>query len=183
LSWEWYSIAAAPATASGLAAAENGVRLELDADGGCLEVVRKVQAFAASRSLPTLSASASAYCQARSKLDGDGLKRILMHTSEQLYQRGSARRWQEQRVVVVDGTGVSLPDTPDNQAVWPQPGSQKAGCGFPQARACARFCLATGALLSHRVSANKNGELTLLRQQWETFKPGDIMMGDKGFCS
>jgi hypothetical protein len=37
--------------------------------------------------------------------------------------------------------------------------------------------------LSHRVSSIKDGELTLLRQQWQEFKAGDIMMGDKGFCS
>lgn len=155
----------------------------LDADGGCQEVVRKVQAFAASRSMPAPSASTSAYCQARSKLDGDGLQRILQHTSEQLQQRGRHRRWKDRRVVVVDGTGVSMPDTPANQAAWPQPGSQKPGCGFPQARICACFCLQTGALLSHRVSDLKSGELTLLREQWGEFKPGDILMGDKGFCS
>lgn len=155
----------------------------LDADGGCQEVVRKVQAFAAARAMPLPSASTSAYCQARSKLNGDGLRRILKHTSEQLQQRRRDCRWQDRRVVVVDGTGVSMPDTPDNQAAWPQPGSQKLGCGFPQARICACFCLQTGALLSHRVSSIKNGELTLLRQQWEEFKPGDIMLGDKGFCS
>ncbi len=50
------------------------------------------------------------------------------------------------------------------------------------ARLCACFCLQTGALLSHRVSSIQSGELTLLRQQWEPFKPGDILMGDKGFC-
>jgi hypothetical protein len=155
----------------------------LDADGGCQEVVRKVQACAASRSMPAPSASTSAYCQARSKLDHDGLQRILKHTSEHLQRRARQRRWKDRRVVVVDGTGVSMPDTPDNQAVWPQPRSQKPGCGFPQARLCACFCLQTGALLSHRVGSIKNGELTLLRQQWEEFKPGDIMMGDKGFCS
>lgn len=155
----------------------------LDADGGCQEVVRKVQAFAASRSMPMPSASTSAYCQARSKLNEGGLKRILKHTSEQLQQRGRHGRWKDRRVVVVDGTGVSMPDTPDNQEEWPQPGSQKPGCGFPQARICACFCLQTGALLSYRIGSHRNGELTLLRQQWDEFKPGDIMMGDKGFCS
>jgi Transposase DDE domain/Insertion element 4 transposase N-terminal len=155
----------------------------LDADGGCQEVVRKIQAFAAARAMPLPSASTSAYCQARTKLSGDGLKRILKRTSDQLQQRGHHGRWQGRRVVVVDGTGVSMPDTPDNQKTWPQPGSQKPGCGFPQARICACFCLQTGALLSYRVSSIKKGELTLLRQQWAEFKPGDIMMGDKGFCS
>lgn len=155
----------------------------LDADGGCREVVRKVQALAAARAMPLPSASTSAYCQARSKLSDDGLKRILKHTSEQLQQRGRPGRWKGRRVVVVDGTGVSMPDTPDNQKEWPQSGNQKPGCGFPQARICACFCLQTGALLSHRVSSIRKGELTLLRQQWAEFKPGDIMMGDKGFCS
>lgn len=148
----------------------------LDADGGCQEVVRKVQAFAASRSMPVPSASTSAYCQARGKLGVDGLQRILQHTSERLQQRGHHRRWKDRRVVVVDGTGVSMPDTPANQAAWPQPGSQKPGCGFPQARICACFCLQTGALLSHRVSDLKRGELTLLREQWGEFKPGDALM-------
>ena len=80
----------------------------LDADGGCQEVVRKVQAFAASRSMPMPSASTSAYCQARNKLNEGGLKRILKHTSEQLQQRGRHGHWKDRRVVVVDGTGVSM---------------------------------------------------------------------------
>ena len=92
----------------------------LNADNGCQEVVRKVQAFAASRSMTMPSASTSAYCQARSKLNEGGLKRILKHTSEQLQQRGRHGRWKDRRVVVVDGTGVSMPDTPDNQEEWPQ---------------------------------------------------------------
>lgn len=86
-------------------------------------------------------------------------------------------------MIVVDGTGVSMPDTPANQAQWPQPTSQKPGCGFPQARICACFCLATGALLSHRIGHRKQHELSLLRAQWDTFRPRDILLGDKGFCS
>lgn len=76
-----------------------------------------------------------------------------------------------------------MPDTPENQAQWFQPNNQRPGCGFPQARVCACFCLQTGTLLSHRVGSQKNHELPLLRQQWETFRPGDIFLGDKGFCS
>lgn len=155
----------------------------LDADGGCQKVVRKLQAFTASRSMPVPSASTSAYFQARSKLESGGLKRIVKHGAEQLQQRGQHCRWKDRRVVVVDGTGVSMPDIPDNQELCLQTGSQKAGCGFPQARICACFFLQTGALLSHRVGFIKNGKLTLLRQQSDGFKPGDIMMGDKGFCS
>jgi len=135
----------------------------LDADGGCQEVVRKIQALAASRSLPSPSASTSAYCQARAKLEVSELESILSHTALTLRAQGRMERWKNRRVVVVDGTGLSMPDTAENQAVWPQTRAQKPGCSFPQASVCACFCLHTGALLSHRVGSRKNHELPLLR--------------------
>jgi len=155
----------------------------LDADGGCQEVVRKIQALAASRSLPSPSASTSAYCQARAKLPLSDLEMILSCTAKTLHEQGRTERWKDRRVVVADGTGLSMPDSPENQAVWPQTRGQKPGCSFPQARVCACFCLQTGALLSHRVGSHKNNELPLLRQQHDQFQPGDIFLGDKGFCS
>lgn len=155
----------------------------LDADGGCREVVRKIQAHAVAKGWPLPSSSTSAYCQARAKLDESMVAAIAADTGARLERRGRAARWKQRRVVVVDGTGVSMPDTAANQAQWPQPASQKPGCGFPQARICACFCLATGALLSHRVGHRKQHELPLLRAQWDAFEPGDILLGDKGFCS
>jgi len=155
----------------------------LDADGGCQEVVRKVQALAATRSMSVPSASTSAYCQARSKLDPAELENILAHPAQDLQRQGRSRWWKDRRVVVVDGTGISMDDTHANQQSWPQPKSQKPGCGFPQARICACFCRQTGAWLSYRMGHNKNAELPLLRQQWDSFSSGDIFLGDKGFCS
>ncbi len=155
----------------------------LDADGGCQEVVRKLQAFAAMKSKPLPSSSTAAYCQARKKLDLPSLGAILQHTSERLQAKPGTDRLNGRRVVVVDGTGVSMPDTAENQHVWPQQSSQKPGCGFPQASICACFSLQTGALLSYEVGNKKSHELPMLRKQWGTFKPGDIFLGDKGFCS
>ena len=155
----------------------------LDADGGCQEVVRKIQAFAASHSCCTPSASTSAYCQARSKLDADSLEAVLAHTADRLERRGRSRSWKGRRVVVVDGTCVSMPDTPANQEVWPQSGTQKPGCGFPLARISACFCLQSGGLLSHRIGNLRTHELSLLRHQWESFEAGDVFLGDKAYCS
>jgi hypothetical protein len=155
----------------------------LDADGGCQEVVRKMQALAASRSLPSPSASTSAYCQARAKLEISELETILSQTARAVNDQGRAERWKGRRVVVVDGTGLSMPDTAENQAMWPQTRGQKPGCSFPQASVCACFCLHTGILLSHRMGSRKSHELPLLRQQHDQFQPGDIFLGDKGFCS
>ncbi len=155
----------------------------LDADGGCREVVRKIQSHALAKGWPMPSSSTSAYCQARAKLGESMMAEIATQTGVVLDRVGKNSRWKKRRVVVVDGTGVSMPDTPANQEQWPQSTSQKPGCGFPQARICACFCLATGALLSHRIGHLKQQELPLLRAQWDIFEAGDILLGDKGFCS
>lgn len=155
----------------------------LDADGGCQEVVRKFQAFAAAKAMAAPSSSTAAYCKARKHLVPSCLQSILAHTAAALQQHADTGRLNGRRVVVVDGTGVSMPDTEANQQSWPQQSQQKPGCGFPQARLCACFCLQTGALLSYQMGHRKIQELPLLRQQWDTFRPGDIFLGDKGFCS
>ena len=155
----------------------------LDADSGCREVVRKLQALCASQSKPLPSSSTAAYCQARARLDMKSLEHIFAHTAKQGRAGGESDQLNGRRVVVVDGTGVSMPDTAANQGAWPQRAGQKPGCGFPQATLCACFCLTNGTLLSYRVGNKKSHELPLLRDQWDTFKPGDIFLGDKGFCS
>lgn len=155
----------------------------LDADGGCREVVRKLQAYAAQKSCSLPSTSTSAYCQARKKLDKPSLEAIRQHTSEQLEFRPDLNYLNGRRIIVVDGTGVSMPDTQENQRVWPQQRNQKPGCGFPQASICACFCLQTAGLLSYEIGNKKSHELPMLRKQYNTFKKNDIFLGDKGFCS
>ncbi len=51
----------------------------------------------------------------------------------------------------MDGTRISIPDTPENQAVHPQPSAQACGVGFPMARLVVAICLATGAALDMAV--------------------------------
>jgi len=155
----------------------------LDADGGCKEVVRKIQATSAMKGKTLPSSSTAAYCQARHKLSSDTLTSILAHTTQQLQSTSSPEMFHKRRVVVVDGTGVSMPDTKRNQEIWPQQALQKPGCGFPQAAICACFCLHTGAMLSYELGNKKSHELPMLRKQWDTFRSGDIFLGDKGFCS
>jgi len=151
----------------------------LDADGGCQEVVRKIQAFAALQAKSLPSSSTAAYCQARKKLKNPDLNDILQGTSRTLQSIGDTYQFNGRRVIVVDGTGLSMPDSKDNQAVWPQQKNQKPGCGFPRAALCACFCLQTGGLLSYELGNKKSHELPMLREQWDTFKPGDIFLGDK----
>ena len=154
----------------------------LDADGGCQEVVRKLQAVAAVHAKPMPSSSTAGYCQARKNLPLTELEAILSHMSKRRPGTPSGRL-QGRRVIVADGTGVSMPDTESNQEIWPQQRHQKPGCGFPQARLCGCFDLESGMLASYALGNKKSSELPLLRKQWKHFNDGDIFLGDKGFCS
>jgi len=155
----------------------------LDADGGCKEAVRKLQAAVAVKLKSVPSSSTAAYCKARKKLELPMFESIHQHLTDQLSSKCNADRLNGRRVIVVDGTGISMPDTEENQTKWPQLRSQKPGCGFPQAFICACFNLQNGALLSHEMGDKKSAELPMLRKQWGIFKKDDVFLGDKGFCS
>lgn len=150
----------------------------------CIEVVRKVQSFCSAHALPVPRSGSSAYCQARQKLDKTRLLSIHKHLADALAQRLSRQwLWRDRKVVVVDGTGIKLPDTQDNQQVYPQPSNQRPGCGFPVMQVVACFCLHTGALL-HWVSSKLTAhESPLLRSLIAWIQKGSIVLGDRGFCS
>lgn len=155
----------------------------LDSDGGCKEVVRKLQSYASMRGLKMPSPSTASYCAARKKLEENTLSQIFEHTTRWTSSTNASGTLNGRRVVVVDGTGVSMPDTAANQAVWPQLSSQKPGCGFPTARICAYFSLENGGMLNYAIGNKKSHELPLFRENWSTFAEGDIFLGDKGYCS
>ncbi len=85
---------------------------------------------------------------------------------------------------MVDGTTVSMADTPENQAVFPQSRSQKPGLGFPICRLLAMFCLSSGAVLDAAISATLGkgtDEQTLLRSLLDRLEAGSVLIGDAFF--
>ena len=84
---------------------------------------------------------------------------------------------------MVDGTGIQLADTKDNQQAYPQPSQQRPGCGFPVMQLVACFCLHTGGLL-HWVSSKLTAhESPLLRQILPLLQAGTVLLADRGFAS
>jgi hypothetical protein len=94
--------------------------------------------------------------------------------------------WRGRAVKLVDGTGISMPDTPENQAVYPQSSTQGPGLGFAQARLVVLICLATGAVLNMAVGPHRgkgSGELSLVRTLYGDFQRGDVMLADALYCN
>jgi hypothetical protein len=67
-------------------------------------------------------------------------------------------------VLIADGTTVSMPDTPANQAAYPQQGAQQPGVGFPIVRLVTLLSLASGMLRDVALGpyAGKEGHETAL---------------------
>jgi hypothetical protein len=158
----------------------------LSPKSSCREVVRRVEAWwhwGQLRSAP--SVSAGAYCQARQRLSLDTLRLIRAQVAWQMERTVlKEERWLEGREVkIVDGTSFSMPDTAANQALWPQPKGQQPGCGFPVAKMVGLFSLSSGALLEESVGNLHVHDSLLFTSLWDRLAKGDIVLGDRGFCS
>ena len=80
--------------------------------------------------------SGNAYCQARQRLPLRLFTTLLKAVTAGIQQRwelSNADRWRGHRVLLIDGTGFSMPDTPALQSHFGRKRSQKKGCGFPVA--------------------------------------------------
>ena len=156
----------------------------LSPQSACRDAVRKAQAWwSLGRRLP-VSTNTSAYCQARSRLSEQTLLAIHRQTAQRLECNvPTDSLWLGRRVKVVDGTTCSMPDTAESQKAYPQPGSQKPGCGFPMMKLVGLFCLASGALLEVVRGTLRVHESQLFRHLWPHLNPGDVLLADRGFCS
>ena len=96
----------------------------LSPKSSCREVVRKIEAWHRWAHMRTDSGvSAEAYCKARARLDLHTLRLVNEQIAWQCERNVSRKdKWLEGRPVkIVDGTTLSMPDTPENQTFWPQP--------------------------------------------------------------
>ena len=87
-----------------------------------------MQSYCSERELNLPSSSTSAYCQARQRIGIEDLQKIGEEVSEQIHKEvRQAQRWKGHEVRVIDGTGISMPDTEQNQRAFPQPGGAERG--------------------------------------------------------
>ncbi|HUU60056.1 MAG TPA: IS4 family transposase [Phycisphaerae bacterium] len=136
------------------------------------------------RHLAGMACSVNAYCQAKARLPLAVFRALLHWVCQSLRDvTDAARLWHGHRVFHVDGSSFSMPDTPELQGAFGQPGGQKAGCGFPVARLLAMFDAATGMILDVLASPLRTHEMSQVSSMHPSLRPGDVLVGDRGFCS
>jgi hypothetical protein len=126
----------------------------------------------------------SAYCAARKRLPLGVLRRLAGRVAERVRTTATAAStWHGHRVWLLDGSSFSMSDTPELQKAFGRPGNQKSGCGFPVARFLALFDLATGMLLRVEPAPLRSHEMSRCAVATAGLLPGDVVLGDRGFCS
>lgn len=159
----------------------------LSSDGSCQNTVNNFVVNRVFNGLKPCSTGTSAYCKARQNLRLEMVSVIARQMGRVLVEHTpKAWYWRNRRVKLVDGTTVTMPDTPENQAVYPQQNGQKPGLGFPIARIVGLICLESGAVLDAAIGPFKGkgaSEHALFRQLLDTLSPDDVVLADRYYCS
>lgn len=157
-----------------------------EGNASCAKAVSLIQAWARANGLSGPSGDTGGYCQARCRIGSEFLvgvqARILRHL-------GAAVRpsdlWRGHVLKAIDGSSVQLADTTANQRAYPQPLGQKSGCGFPTMGIVGVLNLCLGGwdgfeTCPHTAHGARLGRRpALLKHVGE----GDILLGDRAFCS
>lgn len=131
-----------------------------------------------------LAVSDTAYINARARLPMDVLGQLLFGlTQTAREQYADFGRWRGHRVALIDGSGVSTPDTPALQRAFGQPGGARPGCGFPVIHTLWLCDMATGLLIDFVASRWNRHDLADASKLHPMLGPGDVLVGDRAFCS
>ena len=159
----------------------------LSADGSCRQVVNEAMVKRVIGGLEPGKTNTGAYCKARARLPLTMISDLAREVGD-IIAEGAASwwHWRGREVRLVDGATVTLPDTPENQAAFPQSSSQQPGLGFPRCRLVGLVCLGSGALLDAATApceGKGSDEQALLRSMLDTLKGGDVLLGDAYYAT
>lgn len=159
----------------------------MSADGACQDAVGRHLSQRTALGLAPSSLNTGPYCKARQRL----ALPLIEACAHEVARAASASvpaygRWRNREIKLIDGTTVSMPDTPALQAVFPQHKGQQPGLGFPLARIVGVIALASGCVSDWTVDACEGKGTSEPRQLWrllDRFVPGDLVIADRAYSS
>lgn len=153
---------------------------------GCVSAVAKLIAYRVAGGQRACSAQTGAYCIARDKLDESAMHRLVTSSGQAIEAKiPDAWLWLGHRIITADGATVTMADTPENQAEYPQLSSQAEGCGFPIVRMVVLFALSTGVVLDMAMGRYKGKlthEVSLFRKIDEIIEETDVFLADRAYA-
>lgn len=130
-----------------------------------------------------LTCSATAYCRARARIPLAAYEQLLVQTTQAARCSTLVPLWHGHRTFVVDGTGISMPDTEALRTHFGSPGQQVVGCSFPVAHLLAMFDSATGLLVKAWSGPLRTHDLRGAAKLHPALQADDVLVGDTAFAS
>ena len=163
------------------------VKQVLNPDKSCKNAVADLVAEQLIIEGKVVSTNTGSYSNARQRLPEQAISELVKETGESSANKASIG-WKVfgRPVKGVDGSSVIMPDTKENQGIFPQQKGQKKGIGFPIARIVVVMSLTVGTVLDYAIGAFKGkgtGESTLLRSIFDCVEQDDILLGDRYYPS
>lgn len=156
-------------------------------EASCQAAVARVVSYCEQIGIASPTEDTGDYCRARSKLAAPALHELSCEVAEELEQASDPSwLWKDKHAKLIDGFTFTMPDTPKNQAQYPQQKAQAPGVGLPIARAVAIVSLATASVMDLAIGPYKGketGESALLRSMLQRLTAGDIAVMDRYYCS
>ena len=156
----------------------------LEANASCSKGLGLVQAWCRDAGLPEPGGDTGGYCQARMRLSEEFLDSVHHEVCRKLNRTSpSGDRWKGMRLKAIDGSSVTLADTSENQALYPQHSSSKPGCGFPIMGIVGVVDLGHGGWEGFATCIWKEHDARVAPRALKYISKGDLLLADRGFCS
>lgn len=130
-----------------------------------------------------LACTATAYCKARARLSLAVYQQLLKETTQAARRSITTPLWHGHRTFVIDGTGISMPDTDELRNHFGAPGQQVPGCSFPVAHLLAMFDSATGLLIEAWSGPLRTHDMKDAAKLHPALQDDDVLLGDTAFAS
>ena len=157
-------------------------------EASCQAAVARVVSYCEQQGLRSPTEDTGDYCRARAKLSEAALHDLSCEVAEELEQAAQSNWLWKGRLhaKLIDGFTFTMPDTPKNQAKYPQLKAQRPGVGVPIARVVTVVSLATACAMDLALGpyqGKETGETALLRSIFGSLASGDIAVMDRYYCS
>jgi hypothetical protein len=134
--------------------------------------------------LPAAAPTAGALAQARRRVGTAPLRWLFdLLRGPAAVPRGHGVWWRGLLVCAVDGTILTVPDSPANRARFTKGGGHHGGTGYPQARLLALVACGTRTLIDAVFGPATAGETTCAPGLLRSLRAGMIMLADRNFAA
>ncbi|MCM0674973.1 transposase, partial [Micromonospora phytophila] len=133
--------------------------------------------------LPLVSPTGSALRQARQRLGPQPVQALFELLRGPAATSATQVRWRGLLVAAIDGTLLTVADSPANTGRYRKQRGNHGGSGYPQLRLSALLSCGTRSVIDAVFDPAATGELDQARQLARSLRPGMLLLADRNYAA